>query len=264
MPTSRRRFSAGFTLIELLVVIAIIAILAGLLLPALSKAKSKATGIYCMNNSRQLAMGWRLYAEDNNDIVPNSRDWMTGGLNFDPGNRSNFDPEIDIKKSPIWPYVKTVAVFKCPADRSSVRSKGKELPRVRSMAMNGWILLWPGETQGGRYKRYRKLTDFDNPGQIFVFLDEREDGINDGFFNVGVSGYPDKPADYVILDYPASYHSGKAAGFAFADGHSEIHGWRDPRTMPRLRKGMELPLGVASPNNPDCYWMADHATQIMQ
>src|ERR1043166_2646149 len=102
----------AFTLIELLVVIAIIAILAAMLLPALSKAKLKTQGVYCMNNHRQLALAWRMYAEDNRDVLVFATadptyaaySWVQGVLDFNPANRSNWDTAYDIKRSPLWPY----------------------------------------------------------------------------------------------------------------------------------------------------------------
>src|SRR5262249_46333815 len=123
------RADGGFTLIELLVVIAIIAILAAMLLPALAKARLKAQGIQCMSNGRQVALAWRMYTEDHNDqllyasgdastFAKDPYTWMTGGLDFDPGNASNWDINQDITKSPMWPYCgKNPGIFKCPADK---------------------------------------------------------------------------------------------------------------------------------------------------
>jgi prepilin-type processing-associated H-X9-DG protein len=107
---------------------------------------------------------------------------------------------------------------------------------------------------------YHKLGGMLKPGPAltFVLLDERQDSINDGAFCVDMDGYPD-PAATRFTDYPASYHNG-ACGFSFADGHSEIHKWRDARTMPLLQQG-ELPLSQASPNNQDIVWMQDRSTR---
>ncbi|MBN9690200.1 MAG: type II secretion system protein [Verrucomicrobia bacterium] len=269
MNTSRLRAGQrrrGFTLIELLVVIAIIAILAGMLLPGLAKAKAKATGIQCMNNGHQLMIAWRLYVDDSQDRLPQSygpNEWVHGSLNFDPSNRSNWDVEQDIKKGLLWPYCgKNAAVFKCPADFSTVTVKGAKLSRVRSMAMNGWIDSTDVQGFGTGFRIYKKFSDFLEPGpsMTWVFMDEREDSINDGEMIVGMSGYPDKPTQWKIVDYPASYHH-RAAGLAFADGHSEIKRWLDKRTMPVLKRGTEIPLNVNSPNNVDVFWMMERTTR---
>ena len=93
----------------------------------------------------------------------------------------------------------------------------------------------------------------------FVFLDEREDSINDGYFVVDMTGYPNSPGSTILVDYPASYHN-KAGGLSFADGHSEIKKWRDPRTTPPLRKA-NLQLNIPSPNNKDILWMQERSTR---
>ena len=105
------------------------------------------------------------------------------------------------------------------------------------------------------------MSDVTDPGPTltWVFLDEREDSINDGEFVVGMFGYPDKPNQWVIVDFPASYHN-RAGGLSFADGHAEIHRWRDPRTMPNLKK-VDLTLNVPSPKNQDVFWLQQHATR---
>jgi hypothetical protein len=111
---------------------------------------------------------------------------------------------------------------------------------------------------GGRWKVYRKSTEMVKPGpsRTFVLLDERKDSINDGYFVVEMDGYPN-PATTQIIDWPASYHCG-AGGFAFADGHSEIHKWRDPRTMPPLATDLTR---VNSPNNQDIVWLQERSSQ---
>ena len=119
---------------------------------------------------------------------------------------------------------------------------------------------WTPNTKSG-WVVFLKQSNILNPGpaQTFVLLDEREDSINDGYYVVDMAGYPDKPASWKIVDFPASYHN-SAGGLSFADGHAEIHRWRDPRTMPNLKK-VDLTLNVPSPKNQDVFWLQQHATR---
>ena len=140
-----KRNHRAFTLIELLVVIAIIAILAGLLLPALARTKGKATGISCMNNLRQMSFSWTMYTDDNDDkLVPNAiyanrrNSWVQGWLNYSQSVPDNTNT-VYLMQSHLWPYHKSLGIWKCPADKSTSRHGRRELPRVRSIAMNGFL-----------------------------------------------------------------------------------------------------------------------------
>ncbi|MBU6403006.1 MAG: hypothetical protein KGS61_22010, partial [Verrucomicrobia bacterium] len=209
---------------------------------------------------------WRLYVDENQDNVPQSfgpNEWVHGSLDFDGNNRSNWDINQDLARSLLWSFGgKTAGIWKCPADRSSVKYKGVIYPRVRSISMDAWFNSTDVENFGSGFRVYKKLADLVDPGpaRTWVFMDEREDSINDGELVVGMTGYPDRPAQWMLVDYPASYHNG-AAGLAFADGHSEIRKWQDPRTTPALKQGQSLSLNIASPNNPDMYWLMDRTTR---
>ncbi len=281
---NRNPLPQGFTLIELLVVIAIIAILAGLLLPTLARAKLKAKGVQCMNNNHQLSFAWRMYSEENSDylllasssgagggLVNGEYVWVTGGLNFSASNPSNWDINADIVKSPLWPYCnKNAAIWRCPADRSYVTVNGQQLPRVRTYSMNLYLGGFGGQTSpdptGGWFNKnqwtiYYRYPDLAVPGasQVFLFIDEREDAINWGNFLTDMAGFkPANGAAYELGDYPASYH-GNAGGISFCDGHSEIHRWEDGRTMPPLDYQGTINGGgsgnVPSPYNVDVGWL---------
>ena len=282
----RPRQGDGFTLIELLVVIAIIAILAALLLPALNTGKQRAYGLMCMSNHRQLDIAWKMYVDDNRDYLPFASDypgylpeltpfvWVTGHLDFNPNNRSNWDPDVDIKKSLLWPYCgNSTRIWKCPADRSAVVVDGERLPRVRSMSMNIWVGGFAGRDgglSGGDYRVpgghpwrvYLKMNEFLNPGPsgIFLFLDFREDSIDWGNFATDMRGWPDHPEKTSFYDLPASYHH-RAGGFSFVDGHAEIKAWQDQRTIPPVVNDGYVRDIFTSPNNPDIRWLQERATR---
>jgi prepilin-type N-terminal cleavage/methylation domain-containing protein len=265
----KRGRSPGFTLIELLVVIAIIAILAGMLLPALGKAKSKAQGILCLSNGKQLMLGWTLYSGDNQErICPSTglgglvathsptknyplNQWCMGTMHQATG----WTNTILIMDSLLYKYVNSLGVYKCPADRATTRSpfgKGGGIPKVRSNSMSCFMNPLPGETRGAG-KTYRKQGDFVlGPSMTWVTVDENPASINDGWFV--------HESRTSFVDYPASYHN-SAGGLSFADGHSEIKKWKSPAvvTYGQTRTSVNAALDRA-----DATWLYERTTDFTQ
>jgi prepilin-type N-terminal cleavage/methylation domain-containing protein len=252
----------GFTLIELLVVIAIIAILAALLLPALSKAKVQAQGVQCMNNGNQMVKAWTMYAGDNADRCVNNygvsqtdlevqnktyNTWCVDVMDWLAAANSQDTNTSLLQQGLLGSYMgKSVGSYKCPADvyLSSAQVSAGFQTRVRSYSMNDFLGLFSecatcgagasgsgadntfaGENQFNyTWPQYLKLGSIPQPSTIYVFLDEHPDSINDGYFDDGTQMPPADPSSWTDSDTPASYHNG-ACGFSFSDGHSEIHKW---------------------------------------
>jgi len=225
VPIRSRRRSA-FTLIELLVVIAIIAILAGMLLPALGKAKAKAGATKCLNNLKQLQLGWIMYAHDHNDaLVPNnlldSSSWIGGNVASLPG-MTNIN---DIKAGQLWDYNHSLEIYRCPNDRGT-RVGSRTFQRVRNFSMS-WRMngedvgINPGATS------FKKLSGISLPGpsEAFVFVDEEGKSIDDGYYAVRAT----VPNAGFWQNTPASRH-GNSGQVSFADGHAEYWRWYEPTT----------------------------------
>jgi len=249
---------SGFTLIELLVVIAIIAILAAMLLPALNKTKAKAQSVGCINNIRQLALAWSLYADENGDLLVNNHGidetrasrqiWVNNVMDWGTAEENtNHAYLISGKLTPLLAL--NTAVFKCPSDRALAENG----PRTRSYSMNS-LVGNPGVLTNRfnpNYAQYFKLTEIKNPSATFVFLDEHPDTLNDGFFM-------NRLAEDKWGNLPASHHNG-AANLSFADGHIEPHRWLIADTIrPAVKGGAGGGFAAVPPT--DYQWLRERSS----
>jgi prepilin-type N-terminal cleavage/methylation domain-containing protein/prepilin-type processing-associated H-X9-DG protein len=259
---------SAFTLIELLVVIAIIAILAAMLLPALSKAKLRAQAISCMSNGKQLGLGWIMFADDSDNKIANAFSWVPGGLNYS-GSTDNTNTTF-LTQGLLGPYIKNIGVYKCPADMSRSRGKTGD-PRVRSISMSQAFSSDPkttGHWDSPPWLIFMKTSDMTRPGpaNTWVVIDENPDSINDAAFAVAmdpaVNGIPVFSAT-TWQDTPGNLHGG-ACGFSFADGHSEVHKWRDPRTLALKTTYIVNNSTVFSSKNSDVTWLQERTTSTIK
>jgi prepilin-type N-terminal cleavage/methylation domain-containing protein len=252
----RRHSGKGFTLIELLVVIAIIAILAAMLLPALSRAREKGRQTKCLNNLRQLVLCEIMYASDNRGVLAENQptiamsknSWIQGDMSDNPGVYGQVTPGVfdstnvlGLVSGKFWVYNSSAALYRCPSDPS----QRDNVPKVRSYSMSGWV----GTDRTGRggfgagnalYRSYLKESDLTLPGsaRTWVLIDEHELSINDGWFFVDMTGAR------AFADFPATRHN-RGFALSFLDGHSEIFKLHDARSS------WPVPMNVNTPPNAD-------------
>ena len=235
----------GFTLIELLVVVAVIAILAGLLLPALGRAKGKASQMACLGNFRELQLCWSMYVDDFNGALPpnattsgNDRaGWIATAQTWIAGNAWTDTTTTNIERGVLFPYNRSIKIYRCPADRSTVRDQGR-IHRTRSVSMSDYMNDIPDPDDRTCWHRFSDIRQ-PPPTRASVFIDEHQGSIENARFVIT------QPGTWSWVDHPATRHNGGAV-LSFADGHAEAWQWRESTTLSadRVRGWVQGVAGV--------------------
>ncbi len=268
--------AGAFTLIELLVVVAIIAILAAMLLPALSRAKARAQAVYCLGNLKQLQLAWQLYANENREFIAGNdwqgeagangtprgnANWVTGWL--DPRQANNPDNTntlllVNSQWTDLGPDTQSATLYRCPTSAIQVQEGNAFYPLARTVSMNGWMGYNSSRWNPG-YQLFRKTTELVRlaPTDALTFVDERDDSIDDGYFAIDLTVAQ-------LANLPAGYHAG-AGAVTFADGHAEIHRWRSREVLarqPTATVTVKHEFQAVAGDNPDLLWLRAHATYL--
>ena len=258
--------SPAFTLIELLVVIGIIAILAALLLPALSSAKERARKIQCANNQRQLSLTLEMYGGDHHEQLPGNgytsptsgvKLWVVGDGHWNPPSFTNLDLLLDPKYAEFADYLKTAAIYKCPSDHSTVVLGDTKVPKVRSYALNSYMNweLPPLNNNNPEYWTFVKQTDIAvaSPSEIFTFLD-----VAPGY--ICHAGFVVAEESILYYHFPSAQHQ-RSGVVTFADGHSEGHRWVEEKTVFKAQTIQWITDHFNfEPGNRDLKWLQAHAS----
>jgi prepilin-type processing-associated H-X9-DG protein len=272
-------------------VVAIVAVLAAILLPALAGARERSRGIYCLNNTRQLTLVWQLYADEHEGALPynmrmsgspspisastvpaSTNNWVNNVMTWDlSSDNTNL---ATITQASLGSYAADVTgIYHCPSDRvlSAVQRAAGWTQRIRSYSMNAMVgdpgpsLVNGRNVNNPGYRQFLKLDQIPHPTEVFVFLDEHPDSIDDGYFiNTDSSGGYSQNSVTINewMDLPASYHNGGAA-ISFADGHATMHQWVNASTLAPVvpyeaNLPFQVPATASTSEGSDFEWLLDH------
>ena len=274
-PYARR---GAFTLAELLVVMAILAILAGLLLPALSQAKARAQEIKCLSNLKQLQLAWHTYSVDFNDAMPGNDEyggtpldlvWAPGYMTFETHTAESMAfPWVTNRllleaKYPgsIGPYLANAAVYRCPADRSYIILGGQKYDRTRSYSANNFMgSRGGGQAPNGTGLNFSKFSAVRgiSPSEAWCVMEQHETDINDASFRNSTR----KQTEFSQwLELPSARHR-KGCNLSFVDGHVERHRWVEKSTLQPVTRGSVATATPTAGQKRDLRWVLEHATAL--